>query len=76
VNPIPGQEFRNSDFLLESGAAIKVNNIGTLAFKVTGLLRDEARMRTLKANAARLGRPQAAYDVVEKALQFQRKAVS
>ena len=33
VNPIPGQETRNSDFLLESGAAIKVNNIATLAHK-------------------------------------------
>ena len=26
VNPIPGQESRNSDFLLENGAAIKINN--------------------------------------------------
>ena len=34
VNPIPGQETRNSDFLLENGAAIKVNNLGTLAFRV------------------------------------------
>ena len=25
VNPIPGQESRNSDFLLENGAAIKIN---------------------------------------------------
>ena len=27
VNPIPGQESRNSDFLLENGAAIKVKNV-------------------------------------------------
>src|SRR5213078_1035720 len=26
VDPIPGQETRNSDYLLENGAAIKVNN--------------------------------------------------
>src|SRR5205085_1308184 len=44
VNPIPGQEARNSDFLLESGAAIKVNNIGTLPYKVGGLLADGARL--------------------------------
>src|SRR5439155_26022149 len=31
VNPIPGQESRNSDFLLENGAAIKENNVATLA---------------------------------------------
>ena len=33
VNPIPGQESRNSDFLLENGAAIKINNLATLPFK-------------------------------------------
>src|SRR5262249_56289378 len=38
VNPIPGQESRNSDFLLENGAAIKVNNIATLSYKLTALL--------------------------------------
>jgi processive 1,2-diacylglycerol beta-glucosyltransferase len=68
VNPIPGQETRNSDFLLESGAAIKVNNIATLAHKVTSLIRDRERLAQLKANAARLGRPRAAFDVVERSL--------
>ena len=70
VNPIPGQESRNSDFLLENGAAIKVNNIATLSYKVTKLLATPERLAQLKANARRLGRPQAAFDVVEQALKF------
>jgi processive 1,2-diacylglycerol beta-glucosyltransferase len=70
VNPIPGQESRNSDFLLENGAAIKVNNIATLGYKVTKLLEDSARLKQLKANAARLGRPRAAFDVVARSLQL------
>jgi processive 1,2-diacylglycerol beta-glucosyltransferase len=70
VNPIPGQESRNSDFLLENGAAIKVNNLATLAYKVTNLLRDPERVARLKANARRLGRPRAAFDVVEKSLEL------
>ncbi len=70
VNPIPGQESRNSDFLLENGAAIKVNNLVTLAFKVSRVLRDPERLAQLKDNARRLGRPRAAFDVVQKALQF------
>ena len=37
VNPIPGQESRNSDYLLENGAAIKVNNATMLPHKVTAL---------------------------------------
>jgi processive 1,2-diacylglycerol beta-glucosyltransferase len=73
VNPIPGQESRNSDFLLENGAAIKVNNIATLPHKLTALLRDEERLARLKANARALGRPRAAFDVVERALRFIQK---
>jgi processive 1,2-diacylglycerol beta-glucosyltransferase len=72
VNPIPGQESRNSDFLLENGAAIKVNNLATLAYKVTNVLRDPEQLARLKANARRLGRPRAAFDVVERSLAFVR----
>ncbi len=68
VNPIPGQESRNSDFLLENGAAVKVNNIATLAHKVTALVRNPERLAQLKANARRVGRPRAAFDVVERSL--------
>jgi processive 1,2-diacylglycerol beta-glucosyltransferase len=70
VNPIPGQESRNSDYLLENGAAIKINNLGTLTFKLRQLLGDPARMESLKANARRIGRPQAAFDVARIALAW------
>ena len=68
VNPIPGQESRNSDYLLESGAAIKANNIGTLAFKINELLEDKPRLARIRENVARIARPRAAFDVVEKSL--------
>lgn len=71
-NPIPGQESRNSDYLLESGAAIKINNIATLATKLTNLLEDPARLAALKANATRIAKPQAAFDVARIALNWNR----
>ena len=70
VNPIPGQESRNSDFLLENGAAIKINNLATLTHKLGLLLNDPARLANLKANAQNLGRPHAANDVCQLALQL------
>lgn len=70
VNPIPGQEGRNSDFLLESGAAIKVNNPATLSYKVAALLDDEPRLRQLRECAAKAGRPRAAYAVAEEGLRL------
>lgn len=68
VNPIPGQESRNSDYLLESGAAIKANNIGTLGYKVTQLLADRCRLDAIRDNVRRIARPRAAFDVVERSL--------
>ena len=41
-------ESRNSDFLLENGAAIKINNEGTLAMKLSQLLDDPKRLESLK----------------------------
>ena len=38
ANPVPGQETRNSDFVLENGAGVKVNNLPTLAYKLSRLL--------------------------------------
>jgi processive 1,2-diacylglycerol beta-glucosyltransferase len=72
VDPIPGQESRNSDFLLENGAAIKVNNLASLGFKVEKILSDRGRLEELKENAKRLGRPRAAYEVVERAMKLVR----
>lgn len=68
VNPIPGQESRNSDFLLENGAAIKVNNLATLAFKLNQLLASPARVAQLREHARAIARPRAAFDVVEQSL--------
>lgn len=70
VNPIPGQESRNSDFLLENGAAIKINNAATLPLKLARLFDDPRRLALLKSNARRLGKPQAALAIARAALSW------
>jgi processive 1,2-diacylglycerol beta-glucosyltransferase len=70
VNPIPGQESRNSDYLLENGAAIKMNNVATLPYKLGELLDNPKHLEELKRNARRISRPQAAFDVAKMALAF------
>jgi len=65
VNPIPGQEERNSDHLLEGGVAIRCNNLPTLAYKLDRLLGDPRRVQSMKANALRMGHPNAAKEIVE-----------
>ncbi len=70
VNPIPGQESRNSDFLLENGAAVKINSLATLPFKLSRLLADPSRLARLRENAQRLGKPRAALDIARMALDW------
>ena len=64
VNPIPGQEERNSDHLLEAGVAIRCNNLQTIAYKLDKLLADSGRFHNMQANSRGLGRPNAAHEIV------------
>ncbi|HJX91906.1 MAG TPA: glycosyltransferase [Pyrinomonadaceae bacterium] len=70
VDPIPGQEERNSDHLLEEGVAIRCNNLPTLSYKLGILLEDRQRLARMKANSKRLGRPNAARDIVSRIMEF------
>jgi len=70
VNPIPGQEERNADHLLEEGAAIRCNNLPVLAYKIDRLLDDEKRFAAMQRNVRRLARPRAAFDIVRKLLSL------
>lgn len=74
VNPIPGQESRNSDYLLENGAAIKINNVGTLPMKLTQLLKNPEWLKSMKENARRIAKPRAAFDVAEIAIRIASRA--
>lgn len=62
--PIPGQEERNCDYLMESGAAVKAKDPATLEFKIRLLLTDEAVRRRMAEAARRIARPRAAYDII------------
>jgi processive 1,2-diacylglycerol beta-glucosyltransferase len=68
VNPIPGQEAANSDFLLERGAAAKVNRVEDLPFRL-GQLFGSAKLAQMARAAKALGRPRAAQDICEEVLR-------
>jgi processive 1,2-diacylglycerol beta-glucosyltransferase len=68
LNPIPGQEAANSDFLLERGAAAKVNRVEDLPFRIERLLGSKKLAEMAKA-AKLLGRPQSATAVCQEVLK-------
>lgn len=64
-SPIPGQEERNADHLLEEGAGIRCNELTTLPFKIDRLLDDPARLDAMRRAAMAMGRPDAARTIVQ-----------
>jgi processive 1,2-diacylglycerol beta-glucosyltransferase len=68
LNPIPGQEAANSDFLLERGAAAKVNRVEDLPFRIEQLLGSKKLAAMAKA-AKTLGRPKSAEAVCREVLK-------
>jgi len=63
-NPIPGQEERNCDHLLEEGIAVKCNDLIILPFKVSKLLDNPSTMAQMRQRALRFAKPDAAQTVV------------
>jgi processive 1,2-diacylglycerol beta-glucosyltransferase len=76
LNPIPGQETRNSDYLLECGAAVKVNNVRLLGHRVHALLTHPDRLVRLREAARAIARPAAAQQIAADALTLAKPAAA
>jgi hypothetical protein len=64
ISPIPGQEERNADFLLEAGVALKAVDAASLEYKVKVLLDDPARGAMMRERMSAYARPGAAANVL------------
>lgn len=67
--PIPGQEERNADYLLEQGVALKAFDAVTLEYRVRYLLDHPAKVAEMRGKARALGRARAGQDVVTRVLR-------
>jgi processive 1,2-diacylglycerol beta-glucosyltransferase len=66
VNPIPGQEDRNTEHVLQNGAGMRCNHIEVLHWMLEQLIRDPHRLAIMQANARAIGFPYAAMNIVDK----------
>lgn len=69
-NPVPGQEERNADYLLENGAALRANSEAHLVFKVKRLLDDGGLLARMGAAAKAIARPKAARSIASALLDM------
>ena len=64
INPIPGQEQRNCETVLEAGAAARLFEVDDAYFKVKSLLADRVHLQHMGERAKAMGHPGAAAAIV------------
>ncbi len=69
VDPIPGQEQRNCEYILENGAGVRLYDAEDAPARIGAVMRDPERMACMCDNALRLGRPDAGRDIVRDILE-------
>jgi processive 1,2-diacylglycerol beta-glucosyltransferase len=72
IAPIPGQEERNADYLMEHGVAVKAHDAVALEYKLRRLLAQPERLARMRDNMRGLGRPDAASSVLRHVLNGDR----
>jgi len=63
VNPLPGQEMRNTDFLLKQGIAIRIDKTSDVGEEIELLLKSPETLRRMRETAYEHGKPHAAMDI-------------
>lgn len=69
-NPIPGQEEKNSEFLINNGVAIRVDTIYSLRHTVENLLRHPKKLEIMKKNTEKIAKPLAALESAKVITEF------
>jgi processive 1,2-diacylglycerol beta-glucosyltransferase len=76
LDPIPGQEQRNADVLLEAGAAVKINDLPLITKRVDeALANGGAKAKSMAEAMGRIGRPNAAFTIVDAVLRGEVRSV-
>jgi len=69
VNPIPGQEMRNTDFLIKKGVGIRIDDTSDVGEEVELLLKSPERLAAMSQAAYENSKPHAAIDIADLILE-------
>lgn len=65
VNPIPGQEMHNTNFLIKKGIALRIDDVKDIVGELKALLNSPDRLSAMSKAAYEHGRPLAARDIAD-----------
>lgn len=70
INPIPGQEAKNTDFLIRNKAAVKALDARDVARRVGDLVSNPNTIRQMKQSISNICRPSAAFDIARTVIEW------
>ncbi|UCB57623.1 MAG: hypothetical protein JSV30_03315 [Candidatus Omnitrophota bacterium] len=73
ISPIPGQETKNCQLLVKNGAAYRIDRALEVSRIIEELIKEPAKLETMRANAQRLSRPSSADDIAELAISYRKE---
>lgn len=73
VNPIPGQETKNTEFLIRRKAAIKAKDARDVARRVGELISSSGELKEFRERISDLSRPQAAFEIAQRIIYWKDK---
>ncbi|MDI6802809.1 MAG: glycosyltransferase [Bacteroidota bacterium] len=72
IDPIPGQESRNTDIIVEYGAGWKAINLHNLSYKLRRILKTPVILSRARKATQRLGKPNAASTILKNVYEYLR----
>lgn len=72
-SPLPGQEYENAEFLLNSGVAVATSEVKKIPVLISQMLNFDLRMKSIKDISGYLKKPNAASDTVQFIMDKYRK---
>ena len=65
INPIPGQEEQNAEFLVNNGAAIWIKKEDNIARVLKNLYRDKEKFKSMAKSAKKIAKPNSTKNICE-----------
>ncbi len=69
LNPIPGQEAKNTEYLVNEDAAVKADNAADAALLTEMLLGNKSKLEHMRVNAKRIAKPGSSADIARLILE-------
>ncbi|MDD4879107.1 MAG: glycosyltransferase [Candidatus Omnitrophica bacterium] len=69
LNPIPGQEAKNTEYLTSEGAAVKADSAADAALLTDMLLGNNSKLEHMRGNVRRIAKPQSSTDIARLILE-------